>query len=134
MAGKPAFEHLLGGDLVGDLDHQPMPAQIRGRPRRAINIDVSLAREEHQVDPAEPDQFDVERGRPRQVDGNVGLMPRDVRRAHGAMEIDQNIRIRLLKFNQPGRQPKRAKAFGDGDPDFAGQGIGDGTAGTQQVE
>ena len=50
------------------------------------------------------------------------------------MEIDENIRKRLLKFDQPRGQPERAKAFGDGDPDFARQRIGDGTAGAQQVE
>ena len=50
------------------------------------------------------------------------------------MQIDQDVRKRLLKFDQPGRQPKRSKAFGDGDPDLARQRIGDGIAGAQQVE
>ena len=39
-----------------------------------------------------------------------------------------------LKFDQARGEPESAKSLGDGDPDFAGQRVGDGTAGAQKVE
>ena len=83
---------------------------------------------------AEPDEFDVKRGRSRQMDRNVGLVPRHVGRAHRAVQVDQNIRERLLEFDEARGQPECSQTLGDGDPDFARERIGDGIAGAQQVE
>ena len=35
------------------------------------------------------------------------------------MQVDQNVRERLLEFDEAGRQPECAQALGDGHPDFA---------------
>ncbi len=83
---------------------------------------------------AKPDEFDVERGRLRQMDRNVGLVPRYVGRAHRALEIDKNIRERLLEIDEARGQPECSQSLGDGDPDFARERIGDGIAGAQQIE
>ena len=83
---------------------------------------------------AEPDQFDVEHGWPGQVDCNVGLVTRHIGRTHRAVEVDQNIRERLLEFDEAGSEPECAKAFGDRYSDFAGKRVGDGIAGAHQVE
>ncbi len=68
------------------------------------------------------------------MDRNVGLVSRHVGRAHRAMQVDQNVRKRLLEFDEAGRQPEGPQALGDGDPDLARQRVGDGIAGAQQVE
>ena len=87
--------------------------------RGAVSVEIFPAGKEHQMHSAEPDQLDIKRGRPRQMDRNVGLMPRDVGRAHRTLEIDENIRERLLEFDKARGQPKCAQTFGDGNPDLA---------------
>jgi hypothetical protein len=49
------------------------------------------------------------------MDGNVGLVPRQIGGPH------QDIRKRLLEFDQARGQPGRPQTLGHGDPDFAGQ-------------
>jgi hypothetical protein len=65
----------LAAVLGGDLHHEPVLDQFINAPRGAVSLDVFLARKKHQMYSAEPDQFDVKRGGPRQMDRNVGLMP-----------------------------------------------------------
>src|SRR3954466_9759068 len=50
------------------------------------------------------------------------------------MQIDQDIRIRLLEFDQPRSEPECAQSLGDGNADLAGQGIRRRIAGAQYVE
>src|SRR5215475_2007849 len=42
--------------------------------------------------------------------------------------------IGALEFDEARRKPERAEPLGDGYPDFAGQRVGDGVAGAQQIE
>ena len=99
--------HLLGGELVGELQHQAVLDQFGRRARRAIFLDVFLRGPEHQVHAAEPHQLDVERGRPRQMDGDVGLVTRDVGCAHRTVQVDQDVRAGLLEFDDARGEPER---------------------------
>src|SRR3981189_1395107 len=56
------------------------------------------------------------------------------RRSASIVEIDKNVRERLLEVDKARGQPKRYQTFGDGDPDFARKRVGDGIAGAQQVD
>src|SRR6202022_3442858 len=132
--GKPALESPFGCGLVSDLHHEPVLDQFVRSPRGAVSLDVFLAGEHHQMHSAEPDEFDVKRGRSRQMDRNVGLMPRHVGGTHRTVEIDENIRERLLKLDEARDQPKCSQTFGNGDPDFARECVGGGVARAQQVE
>ena len=51
------------GGFVGDLQHEAMPEEIFRRLRSAASLEILLARKEHQMHAAEPDQLDVEHGR-----------------------------------------------------------------------
>src|SRR4030088_1152025 len=70
----------------------------------------------------------------REMDRNIGLMARHIGRAHRAVQIDENIRERLLELDEARGQPERSQAFGDGHPHFARERIGDGFTGAQQIE
>ena len=51
--------------------------------------------------------------------GEVGLQTHHVGLAHLALQIHQQPGIGPLKFDQPRREPERAKPLGDGDPHLA---------------
>ena len=48
----------------------------------------------------------------RQMDGNVGLLPRQIGGAGDAVHVDQDIRKRLLEFDQARGQPGRSQTLG----------------------
>ena len=85
----------------------------------AICLDIFLAGIEHNVQRAELDDLDVKRRGPRQLDGDVGLMPQHIGRTHGAVKIDKNVRIGTLEFDEARRDPERTQPFRHGDADFA---------------
>src|SRR6185437_3270341 len=135
LPGEPGRKGFPQGGLFRDLDHDPVVLdQFLEGFRRSERVDIFPAGKAHQVHAAQSDHLDVERGRPRQLDRDVGLVPRHVGGAHRAMQVDGDARKRLLKFDKAGRQPKRSQALGDGDPDFTRKRVGDRTAGAQQVE
>ncbi|MEY9508520.1 hypothetical protein ABIE87_008078 [Bradyrhizobium diazoefficiens] len=68
------------------------------------------------------------------MDGDVSLVAGDVCGSHRAMQVDQNLRIGLLEFDQARGEPERPKALGHRDADLAGQDIGRRIAGAQHVE
>ena len=84
--------------------------------------------------PPEPDQLGVERGGLRQMDGDIGLVPQHVGRAHRAVQVDDDIGKRFLEFDQARGHPEGAEALGHRDPDLAGQRVGDRAAGAHQVK
>src|SRR5581483_8885031 len=129
--GKQPFEDLPGGALM---DHQPMLDEFVRRFRRAEAIEIFLAREQHLMQPSELDDLDVERGGAFEIDGDLGLMPRHVGGTHRALQVDQDVRERLLKFHQARRKPEDAEALADGDPDLARQRVAGRDAGAQQIE
>ena len=63
--------------------------------------------------------LDVGRGRALQLNGDVGLEPQHIGRAHRAGEIHPQLRIGALEFDQPRPEPEGAERLGDAEPDFA---------------
>jgi len=50
------------------------------------------------------------------------------------LQVDQDVRERLLKFDKARREPEGAEVLADRDPDLARQCVARGDAGTQEIE
>ena len=72
-------------------------------------------RERHRMQPAELDDLEVGIGRLGQLHRGVGLQPQHVGGLHRAVEVDEQLRMGALKFDQPRREPECSEALGDGE-------------------
>ena len=82
--------------------------------RDAIGLDVGLAGEGHDVQPAELDDFQIGGGRFGQLDRGVGFQAQHVGRPHRATEVDEQPRMGALKLDQARRKPECPESLRDG--------------------
>jgi len=107
-------------NIVVGLHQQPVMHEIADRLGAAERLKIVRRGKGEEMEPPEFDDAQIQRGGPRDLDCDVGFQTQHVRRFHRAMNVNEEIGVRALEFDQPWRDPEGAEPFSHREADFAG--------------
>jgi hypothetical protein len=77
--------------------------------------------EGHRVEASELHRFHIRRFQSDQLDADVGFHAADIRGAHRAVQLDDQLRVGALELDQARHHPERPDALGHRNPHAAGE-------------